>query len=100
MAVVTAVAGSGGAVAASDPTPPPPDPLAGLLGLLYGVVQTVEGVVGAIVPTGWLFDGSVDNPLRRSAPPSVPARMWQRGYTGKGIGVALVDTGVVPVGTA
>ena len=23
--------------------------------------------------------------------------MWQRGYTGKGIGVALIDTGVVPV---
>ena len=23
--------------------------------------------------------------------------MWSRGYTGKGVGVALIDTGVIPV---
>ena len=96
MAVVAAVAGSGGSVAASDPTPPPPNPLAGLLGLLYGVVQTVEGVVGAIVPTGWLFDDSVTTMNEVRATIGAP-QLWQRGYTGRGIGVALVDTGVVPV---
>ena len=82
MAVVTAVAGSGGPVAASDPTPPPSGPLGGLVGLLYGVVQTVEGVVGAIVPTGWLFDNSVTtmNEVRATiGAPHVAARLHRPG---------------------
>jgi serine protease AprX len=64
--------------------------------LLTPVTDTVSGILGQAVPTGWLFDGSSTTlPQVRSAIGATS--MWQRGYTGKGIGVALVDTGVVPV---
>ncbi len=64
--------------------------------LLTTVTDTVSGILGQAVPTGWLFDeSSTTLPQVRSAIGATS--MWQRGYTGKGIGVALVDTGVVPV---
>ena len=58
---------------------------------------TVPGIIGQVVPTGWLFDATATTlPQVRSA---IGAdALWARGYTGKGIGVAMVDTGVVPVG--
>jgi serine protease AprX len=64
--------------------------------LLNTVTDPLSGIIGEVVPTGWLFDGSSTTlPQVRSAIGA--GSMWQRGYTGKGIGVALIDTGVVPV---
>jgi len=56
----------------------------------------VEGIVGEPVPTGWLYDGSATTMGEVRA--AIRADwMWSRGWTGDGVGVALVDTGVVPV---
>ncbi len=65
-------------------------------GILDGVGTLLEGILGPLVPTGWLFDSSVATlPHVRSV---IGAdALWARGYTGRGVGVALVDTGVVPV---
>jgi serine protease AprX len=73
------------------------DPLEPLVGsLLSPVVRTVDGIVGGLVPTGWLYDGTATTMAEVRA--AIKAdRLWARGYTGRGIGVALVDTGVVPV---
>ena len=64
--------------------------------LLDGVGSLLQGILGAVVPTGWLFDSSVATmPQVRSA---VGAdTLAARGLTGRGVGVALIDTGVVPV---
>ena len=66
------------------------------LTILGGIGDLLEGIIGQAVPTGWLFDGIVATlPQVRSAIGAEP--LWERGYTGKGVGVALIDTGVVPV---
>jgi serine protease AprX len=67
-----------------------PDPL------LHTVTDSLPGILGDAVPTGWLFDGSSTS-LANVRTAIGADTMWRRGYTGKGIGVALVDTGVVPV---
>ena len=56
----------------------------------------VEGIIGEPVPTGWLYDSSAAtlDEVRRAIRADW---MWGQGYTGDGVGVALVDTGVVPV---
>ncbi len=60
------------------------------------MVGLVDGIVGGLVPTGWLYDSSATT--MKQVRSSVGAEtMWARGYTGQGVGVALVDTGVVPV---
>src|SRR4051812_34198147 len=62
--------------------------------LLNNITDPLSGIIGQAVPTGWLFDGSSTTlPQVRSAIGA--GSMWQRGYTGKGVGVALIDTGVV-----
>src|SRR5512139_3699083 len=64
--------------------------------LLGPTTPVVEGIVGEPVPTGWLYDSSaatmdeVRTAIRADW-------MWGQGYTGEGVGVALIDTGVVPV---
>jgi serine protease AprX len=78
---------------------------AGLLGDLTGVVtgtlstttSLVTGTVASLLgPTGWIVD---DGQTRLDHVAAVVGadQMRSRGYTGRGIGVALVDTGVVPV---
>ncbi len=64
--------------------------------LLDGTGTVVDGILGEPVPTGWLYDGTATTMDEvRSA---IGADwMWSRGYTGDGVGVALIDTGVVPV---
>jgi serine protease AprX len=96
LAAVAVVSGLAGPVGAGE-AEPRPDPVAGLLGgLVGGVLDVVEGVVGQVVDTGWLYDDSVTT--LEDVRTTIGARaLWQRGYTGRGIGVALVDTGVVPV---
>jgi serine protease AprX len=71
---------------------------AGLLGLVGGVVDTTLGLVGGILSPGW-DDGATTAPVRM---PTVAAAvgaddLWARGIDGRGVGVALIDTGVVPV---
>jgi serine protease AprX len=64
--------------------------------LLDPVTSPVAGIVGDPVPTGWLYDGSATTMDEVRA--AIRADwMWSRGWTGDGVGVALVDTGVVPV---
>lgn len=59
-------------------------------------VPVVEGIIGEPVPTGWRYDSSATTMDEVRA--AIGADwMWSRGYTGDGVGVALVDTGVVPV---
>ncbi len=77
-------------------------------GLLDGLVSTVTGVtstttgllsgtVGSLLgPTGWIVDDGVTE-LDHVAQVIGADRLYARGYSGKGVGVALVDTGVVPV---
>jgi serine protease AprX len=78
---------------------------AGLIGDLLGtvgdVVNTTTTVLGNTVnsllsPTGWIVEDGVTGLDHVSAVIGAD-RLRGRGYTGRGIGVALVDTGVVPV---
>ncbi|MFL6138512.1 MAG: S8 family serine peptidase [Frankiaceae bacterium] len=76
----------------------------GLLGGLVGVVGGVVGVVTTAVDTttgllggaDWGYGASQTSMSDVSRAVHADA-MWQRGYTGKGVGVALIDTGVAPV---
>ena len=71
---------------------------AGLLGSLLGTVTTlVAGTTQSLLgPTGWITDEGVTD-LDHVAAVIGADRMYARGVTGKGVGVALIDTGVVPV---
>ncbi len=64
--------------------------------LLDGVGGLLDGILGDVVPTGWLFDSSVTTMPQVRAAVGANA-LWTRGYKGKGVGIALIDTGVVPV---
>jgi serine protease AprX len=72
----------------------------GLLGpvvsTLVGTVDALTGIVGSIVPTGWLFDDSVTT-LAEARTAIGADTLVNRGYDGSGVGVALLDTGVVGV---
>ncbi|MCU1589552.1 MAG: aprX [Frankiales bacterium] len=77
---------------------------AGLLGGLLGVVGGTVGVVTNLLDTTTGLLGGADWGYAASATtlPQAAAAinaddMANKGYTGKGIGVALIDTGVVPV---
>jgi serine protease AprX len=77
-------------------------------GLLDGLTSTLTGTLTAtttlltgtlnslLSPTGWIVDDGVTR-LDHVAAVIGADRLYARGYTGKGVGVALVDTGVVPV---
>src|SRR5437588_9080 len=71
--------------------------LLGLGGVLGTVTGTVPGVVAAVVP-GW-DDGYTTSPTEMSAVTEAIGanQLWDRGVTGSGVGVALIDSGVVPV---
>ncbi|MGA9750010.1 MAG: S8 family serine peptidase, partial [Nocardioides sp.] len=64
--------------------------------VLSPVVGVVEDVVQGFLPTGWLYDDTETSMGEVRAAIGANA-LLRRGYTGRGIGVALVDTGVVPV---
>ncbi|MCU1595985.1 MAG: aprX [Frankiales bacterium] len=77
---------------------------AGLLGGLLGIVGGTVGVVTNLLDTTTGLLGGADWGYAASATtlPEVAAAinaddMASRGYTGRGVGVALIDTGVVPV---
>jgi serine protease AprX len=67
-----------------------------LVDTVNGIVGEVNGIVGELVPTGWLYDGTVTTMSDVRAAIGAES-LWRRGYDGTGIGVALIDTGVVPV---
>jgi serine protease AprX len=74
---------------------------AGLIGDLLGTVGTVITLVAdttqsLLGPTGWITEDGVTD-LNHVAAVIGADRMYGRGVTGKGVGVALVDTGVAPV---
>ena len=77
---------------------------AGLLGGLLGTVTGVVGVVTSALDTTVGLLGGADwgyAPTVTRLPEVADAvnadQLWARGITGSGVGVALVDTGVVPV---
>jgi serine protease AprX len=73
------------------------DLIGDLLGTVGGVVDTVTGLVGSLLtPTGWIVDDGVTKLDHVSAVIGAD-RLRSRGFNGSGIGVALIDTGVVPV---
>ena len=86
--------GASAALIAVATTPTPAS--AGPLDPLEPLVNVVEGILGPVVPTGWLYDGSATTMAEVRVAVGA-STMWSRGYTGEGVGVALVDTGVVPV---
>jgi serine protease AprX len=78
---------------------------AGLLGNLVGTVGGVvdgtttllSGTLNSLLgPTGWIVDDG-QTELDHVAAVIGADRLYSRGFTGKGVGVALIDTGVVPV---
>ncbi|HEX2176878.1 MAG TPA: S8 family serine peptidase [Nocardioidaceae bacterium] len=78
------------------------DPVSNLTGgLLDPVTDPVTGLVtdiagGLLGTSGWLYDNSETSMTHVRSVIGADS-MWSRGYTGQGVGVALVDTGVVPV---
>ena len=71
---------------------------AGLIGGLLGTATgLVGGLVGVVLP-GW-DDGATTPPVPMTTVAQAIGAddLWSRGYTGKGVGVAVIDTGVVAV---
>jgi serine protease AprX len=70
----------------------------GLLGgLLGGVTSLLGGVVNSLLgPTGWMYDDT-ETPVDEVAAVIGADKLYARGITGRGVGVALVDTGTVQV---
>jgi serine protease AprX len=79
-----------------------------LLGTVTGVVKTTVGTTVGVVTTALdtttgLIGGAdwgyapTTTTVSQAADAVGADTMWSRGYTGKGVGVALIDTGVVPV---
>ena len=72
-----------------------------LTGTIGGVVGTTTNLVGGligVVTAGW-DDGATTPPVTLSQVASAIGAddMWGRGYTGQGVGVAVIDSGVAPV---
>ena len=75
--------------------------LGSLLGTVVGVVDTtttllVDTVNGLLSPTGWIVEDGVTE-LDHVSTVIGADRLRNRGYDGRGVGVALIDTGVAPV---
>ncbi|MCU1595584.1 MAG: peptidase and in kexin sedolisin, partial [Frankiales bacterium] len=93
-----------GAVTVSAAAPAQASLLGGLLGTVTGVVGGTVGVVSTALDTTTGLLGGADWGYAPTVArmPEVAAAvnandMWARGYDGRGVGVALIDTGVVPV---
>jgi serine protease AprX len=69
----------------------------GTVGVLVGVVSTaLDTTTGLLTGADWGYDPSQTS--MTSVNQSIGAdKMQSLGYTGKGVGVALIDSGVVPV---
>ncbi len=96
-----ALLGAAALCAALAPTGPASagllDPLEPVVGsVLTPALSLADGIVGEVVPTGWLYDGTATT-LAEARSAIGADVLWARGHTGRGVGVALIDTGVVPV---
>ena len=64
-------------------------------------VETTVGVVddvgGVLLGDGWLVEEGVETSMDHVNEVIGAKAAWRKGYTGKGVDVALIDTGVVPV---
>ena len=71
---------------------------AGLLGGLLGTVTGVVGGLTGVLTAGW-DDGATTPPVKLSTVAAAinADDLWARGITGRGVDVALIDTGVVPL---
>ncbi len=67
-----------------------------VVGTVEGVQDPLTGLLSLLGPTGWLYDSS-ETSMSHVRTVIIADSMWSRGYTGQGVGVALIDTGVVPV---
>ncbi len=67
-------------------------------GLLSSLTCPVTGTLSQVLTAGW-DDGATTPPTTMSQVDSAigATSLWSHGITGSGIGVALIDTGVVPV---
>jgi serine protease AprX len=77
------------------------DLLGNLVGTVVDVVDTTttlltDTVDGLLSPTGWIVDDGATE-LDHVAEVIGADRLRSRGFNGSGVGVALIDTGVVPV---
>jgi serine protease AprX len=77
----------------TEPLEPVLQPLEPVLSPVTGLV---DGLLGEPVVDGWLYDDSRTT-LDDVRTAIGAERLWRQGFTGRGVGVALVDTGVVPV---
>jgi serine protease AprX len=95
-------------IAALSAVAPPAQASGGLLGGLLGTTTSlVGGTVGVVTNTLDTTLGLIGGADWGYAPTTTTMgqvedavgadTMWSRGYTGRGVGVALIDTGVVPV---
>ena len=75
--------------------------LDGALDLVTDTAETTTGVVddaGAVLlGDEWLVEDSVVTSMKHVTDVIGANRAWREGYTGRGVDVALIDTGVVPV---
>jgi serine protease AprX len=66
-------------------------------GLAGGVMSSLDTPVPSLLgPTGWLFDDT-QTPVAEVAAVIGADKLYALGVTGRGVGVAIVDTGAVPV---
>ena len=78
---------------------------AGLLGTVIDVVDTtvdttvelVDDTGGLLLGDEWLVEDGVETSMDHVNDVIGAKKAWRNGYTGKGVDVALIDTGVVPV---
>ena len=78
---------------------------AGLLGLTLNLVDTtvdtttalLDDAGGLLLGDGWLVEDGVETSMDHVNDVLGAKSAWRKGYTGKGVDIALIDTGVVPV---
>jgi serine protease AprX len=60
-------------------------------------LNTVDNVGGVLLGDGWLVEEGVETSMVHVNDVIGAKAVWNKGYTGKGIDIAVLDTGVVPV---
>ena len=78
---------------------------AGLLGTTLNIVDTtvdtttelLDDTGGLLLGDGWLVEDGVETSMDHVNDVVGAKAAWRKGYTGKGVHIALLDTGVVPV---
>lgn len=76
-----------------------PGVVGGTVAVVDGTVTAVSGVVDGLglLDTGWRYDETTTE-LDHVAQVVGATQLWRAGVTGRGVDVAVVDTGIAPVG--